>query len=167
MTTKDQLKYSYWAFILTIITSSLIKLTNVQIFSMFLSIAMIIAFYILRSKKDKTTFEYEEFSNLIKTFWIWSAIYSAGFLIGGMVLSSVVDMTPLNDLTQLVMEGNPVDPEHIKQVTTEFTQANLKTIIMVTFAGLVPAQIYAILRIKQGLNRLSNPPVTAPEAIIG
>lgn len=167
MTSKDQLKYSYGAFALCVITSTIPQMT-IQTFAMIFSIVALIAFYILRSKREKETFEYKETSTLIKNFWIWSAIYVVGMFVAGGLISSFGDMTMMNDWTESVIRGdiNP-DKESMKQVTEQFMATNFWLVISLTIISVLPAQIYAGLRIKQGLSRLANPPVNEPEAIIG
>jgi Na+/proline symporter len=167
MTSNDKLKYCYYAFILCAV-SSLIPQMMVQTFSMVFSIMMIIAFYVVRHKWDKETFEHKEASSLIKTFWIWSAIYVVGMFVAGGLISSFGDMTAMNEWTQSVVQGSVIpDEESMKKVTQAYMDANFNLIISMTILCLLPAQIYAALRIKQGLSRIANPPVTPPEAIIG
>lgn len=167
MTSQDQLKYCYGAFALCVITSTIPQMT-IQTFAMIFSIVALIAFYILRSKKEKETFEYKETSTLIKNFWIWSAIYVGGMLAAGLQISFFGDMTAMNEWTEAVVQGVIIpDEEGMKQVTQQFMETNFWLIISLTIISILPAQIYAAFRIKQGLSRLANPPITEPEAIIG
>lgn len=166
MTTQDQLKYSYWAFALCVITCSIPQMM-VQTFAMFFSIAMIIAFYVLRSKKDKEFFEYKEFTKLIKAFWVWSAIYVGGIFIAGILISTFGDMSAINAWTEAVVQGAPADEESMKLATQQYMDTNFNLMIASTLLCILPAQIYAALRIKQGLSRIANPPALPPEAIIG
>lgn len=167
MTSNGKLKYCYYAIALCAITSTIPQMT-VQTFAMVFSVAMIIAFYIVRRQWEKETFEHKEASTVIKTFWIWSAIYVVGILVAGGLISSFGDMTVMNEWTESVIQGNAVpDKESMEQVTEAYMAANLKLIVSMTIICVLPAQIYAFLRIKQGLSRLANPPESQPEAIIG
>ncbi|OFW87179.1 MAG: hypothetical protein A3J37_05830 [Alphaproteobacteria bacterium RIFCSPHIGHO2_12_FULL_45_9] len=167
MTSQDQLKYCYYAFALCAVTTSIPQMA-VQSFAMVFSIMIIIAFYVLRRKWDKETFEYKEASRIIKLFWVWSAIYVAGMFIAGLLISSFGDMTKINEWTESVVQGTAMpDEESLKQVTQDYMDTNFKLIISMTILCILPAQIYAALRIKQGLSRIQTPPETPPEAIIG
>lgn len=167
MTSQDQLKYCYYAFAICAITTSIPQMM-VQSFSMIFSIIIIIAFYVLRRKWDKETFEYKEASRIIKLFWVWSAIYVAGMFVAGLLISSFGDMTKINEWTESVVQGTAIpDEESLKQVTQDYMDANFKLIISMTILCILPAQIYAALRIKQGLSRIQTPRETPPEAIIG
>ncbi len=167
MTNQDQLKYCYYAFALCAITSSIPQMT-VQSFAMVFSIVMIIAFYVMRRKWGKETFEYKETSLIIKLFWVWSAIYVVGMFVAGGLISAFGDMTAMNEWTASVVQGTTIpDEEGMKQVTQAYMEANLNLIVSMTILCILPAQIYAALRIKQGLSRIQNPPAKPPEAIIG
>jgi len=118
-------------------------------------------FYILRRKWDKETFEYKEASRIIKLFWVWSVIYVAGMFIAGLLISSFGDMTKMNEWTESVVQGTTIpDEESLKQVTQDYMDTNFKLIISMTILCILPAQIYAALRIKQGLSRIQTPPET-------
>ena len=166
MTSQDQLKYSYWAFALCVITCSVPQMM-VQTFAMFFSIVMLIAFYVLRSRKTKETFEHNEFSALIKSFWVWSGIYVGGVFIAGILISTFGDMSAIHEWTEAVVQGAVPDEDSLKLATQKYMESNFNLMIGSTLLSILPAQIYAIIRIKQGLQRLANPPVAPPEAIIG
>ena len=167
MTNPQQLTYSYYALALCVIASTVPQMA-VQTFSMALSILLIIAFYILRSKKEKDSVEHQESSSLIKTFWIWSAAYVGGVMVAGALISSFGDMTAMNEWTESVVQGTAsLDENSMEQVTQQFMETNFSLIISLTVICILPAQIYAALRIKQGLARLKNQATTPPEALIG
>lgn len=166
MTSQDQLKYCYYAFILCAITTSIPQMA-IQSFAMVFSVALIIAFYVLRHKWKKESLEHKEASVMIKTFWIWSAIYVVGIFAAGILISTFGDMTQMNEWTEAVVQGTIIpDEEGIKQVTEAYMNDNFKLIISMTFLCILPAQIYAALRIKQGLNRLKNPTTAAPDVAV-
>lgn len=167
MTSQEQLKYSYFALALCIITSSIPQMT-VQSFSMIFSIMIIIVFHVLRRKWAKESFEHKEIKLVIKTFWVWSVIYLVGMMVAGALISSFSDMTAMNHWTESVVQGTAsTDEESMERVTQQFMDANFWLIISMTVLCILPAQIYAAIRIKRGLARLANPPVTPPKAILG
>ena len=167
MTSHVQLKYSYIALAVCVITSS-IPLMAMQSFAMGMSIVLIVSFYIMRRKWATESFEHKEASAIIKTFWLWSLIYVVGVMVAGAVISSLGDMTAMNEWTESIVQGTAVpDEAGMKQATEEFMEKNFPFIISMTILSILPAQIYAAIRIKQGLKRLKNPPVTPPDAIIG
>ena len=167
MTSHNHLKYSYWGLAFCAVIGMIPHMAS-QIFALVFSIMLIIAFYVIRHKKAKDSFEYKEASHLIKTFWIWSAIYVGGMLVAGGIISSFADMTTMNEWTESVVQGTIIpDEEGMKQVTQQFMDDNFWLIVSCTVLSILPAQIYVGIRIKQGLSRLKNPPETMPEAIIG
>ena len=165
-TPNDKLKYCYIAFAVCVVACSIPQMT-IQTFAMIFSFVIIIAFYILRGKWDKGSFEYKEGSALIKAFWIWSALYVVGILVAGGIISSLGDMTALNEWTESVMQGGVApDEAELKRVTAEYMSKNFTLITSATIACLIPSLAYAFIAIKKGLARLQNPVVPPIETII-
>jgi len=165
LTVQDKLKYCYGAFALCIITSSVPQMT-VQTFSMVFSIVMIIAFYIVRGRWGKESFEYKEASILIHTFWVWSGLYVGGIFIAGILISSFGDMTAINNWLESINQGGIPDEDSMRQVTQEYMDANFSLMITMTILSVLPAQIYAVWRGKQAFGRISNPPEPVADTII-
>lgn len=161
LSTTDKLKYSYFAFIFCIITSSVPQMT-VQNLSLLFSLFLIITLYVIRKKWDKESSEHKEMGELIKSYWIWSVLFIVGIMCAGVLVSSFGDMTAINAWTESVVNGAVVDEEEMKRVTAEYMDTNFSLIITSTILSILPAQIYAILRIKSGLSRLKP---SAPEVV--
>lgn len=167
MTSQDKLKYCYITLALCIITST-IPQTTAQFLSMIISIVALPAFYVLRNKWHKQTFEYKEGNALIRTFWIWSVLYLVGLMVAGGLISSFSDMTAMNAWTESIVQGTAIpDEQAMEQVTHQFIEKNFWLITSMTILGILPAQIYAALRIKRGWERVTNLPQTEPDSIIG
>lgn len=161
LSTPDTLKYSYFAFIFCIITSSVPQMT-VQNLSLLLSLFLIITLYVIRRKWNKESAEHKEMSELIKTYWIWSVLFVVGIMAAGVLVSSFGDMTAINAWTESVVNGAVVDEEEVERITAEYMDTNFNLIITSTILSILPAQIFAILRVKSGLSRLKPP---APEVV--
>ena len=165
MTAHQKLKICYAAFALCVITTCVPQM-DVQTFSMVFSILMIIGFYIVRKKWDKDLFEYKEASTLIKTFWVWSAIYVVGMLVAGLLISQFGDMTAMNEWATSIEQGAMPDEESVKRMTEAYMDANFPLIVKMTLLSVLPAQIYAFWRTKSALSRINNlPPHPATDII--
>lgn len=166
LTPQDKLKYSYIAFAICAIVCSIPQMT-IQTFALFFSLAIIIAFYVLRGKWEKESFEYKEASTLIKSFWIWSLLYIVGILVAGGIISMFGDMTLIHQWTQSVVEGGAVpDEEEMKRMTAEYMSTNFTLIIGATIGCVLPSLIYAFWRTKDGISRLNKPVIETPDTII-
>jgi hypothetical protein len=157
MTSRHKIIGYYAAFAICIVTACIPQMT-IQTFSMIFSLATIIAFYVLRRNWAKDTPFYTEASFVIKSFWIWSAIYVVGVFVAGILISTYGDMTALNEWAEKMMQGTAIpDEEELKRVTQTYLDTNRPLIIKMTLLSIAPAQIYAIWRIKAGLMRILRP----------
>lgn len=156
MTSENQLKYAYFALILCMATS-LIPHTLTQLFSMFFSLLLIIAFYNLRRKWKKSgSSEYQEIKEIIKTFWGWSMIYIGGILIASISIPILSDMGALHEALESVAQGMVIpDEAMVGRVTQDFMDKNFWLITGITFLSVLPAQIYGFIRVKRGLARIN------------
>ena len=128
---------------------------------------LLIALYVVRSKMTKETFEHKEMSDLIKTFWIWSAIYVTGIIGAGLLISSFGDMTVIHQWTESVVQGGNVpDEAELKRVTEEYMATNMSLIISMTLICVTPSVLYAFIRSKKAISRLNNPPAPPVEPVI-
>lgn len=156
MTSHQKIIGYYAAFAICVVTACIPQMT-IQVFSMIFAFVAIIIFYILRRNWAKNTSHYNEASFVIKSFWIWSAIYVAGMLVAGILISIYGDMTAMNTWAEQMMQGAAPDEAELKRVTQEYLDANMRLIVKITLLSIAPAQIYAIWRIKTGLTRVLKP----------
>lgn len=153
MTSHQKIIGYYTAFTICVITACIPHMT-IQTFSMIFALVAIIAFYIVRKNWAKNTSHYIEASFVIKSFWIWSAIYVVGMLVAGILISIYGDMTAMNEWAEKMMQGAVPDEAELKRVTESYLDTNMALIIKMTLLSIAPAQIYAIWRIKTGLTRI-------------
>ena len=156
MTSHQKIIGYYVAFAICVVTAC-IPLMTVQTFSMIFALVAIVAFYILRKNWAKDTQFYNEASFVIKSFWVWSAIYVVGMLVAGILISTYGDMTVMNEWAESMMQGATPDEAELKRVTQQYMDTNMGLIIKMTLLSIAPAQIYAIWRIKTGLTRILKP----------
>jgi uncharacterized membrane protein len=156
MTSHQKIIGYYVAFAICVVTACIPHMT-VQTFSMIFALVSIITFYVMRKNWAKNTSHYTEASFVIKSFWIWSAIYVVGMLVAGILISTYGDMTVMNEWAEKMMQGGVPDEAELKHVTQEYLDTNMAVIVKMTLLSIAPAQIYAIWRIKTGLTRILRP----------
>ena len=166
MTSLQNIKYCYGAFAVCVIACAVPEPT-VQTFAMVFSPLLLIALYIARSRITKGTFEHTEMSTLIKTFWIWSAIYVVGIIVAGGIISGFGDMTVIHEWTESVVNGGAVpDEAEMKRVLEQYMMANSELMTSATLICVLPSLLYALMRSKKAISRLNNPPMPAVEPVI-
>lgn len=156
MTSHQKIIGYYVAFAICVVTACIPHMA-VQTFSMIFALVAIIAFYVMRKNWAKNTSHYIEASFVIKSFWVWSAIYVVGMLVAGILISTYGDMTVMNEWAEKMMQGAVPDEAELKRVTEEYLDTNMALIVKMTLLSIAPAQIYAIWRIKTGLTRILKP----------
>jgi|GEM_PF-2942062 len=151
---KDKKIYSlYLAFAICVITSCIPNM-GIQSFGAIFSIVTIIAFYTLRKKWGADNIVKDEASFMIKTFWIWSAIYVVGMMIAGIMISSLGDMSSIHQWTEQIMEGGaPPDEAAVKLMMQQYMDANYGLIVKMSILCVAPSVIYAGWRLWVGISR--------------
>ena len=149
--TSDQAPHDlYIAFVICLI-SSCIPQMHVQTFLAIFSIVMIIAFYVVRSRTTKESARYKSIAHLIKTFWIWSALYVAGVTVAGIIITVFGDMSAMHAFVQNIVEtGTPPSEDDMKAVIQSYIDTNLSLMVSSTIICIIPAQIYAVKRLVEG-----------------
>lgn len=147
--------YSYAVFG-ALLVSSIIPNMTLQNISAIMSLLFIIILYVLRSKTDQESVERVGFSYLIKTFWVWSALYILGLIVAGIIISTTGDMTALDEWAQSVIDGATATEEDVNKLIESYLDTNFYLITISVILGCLPATLYAGKRLFDGWSGLKN-----------
>lgn len=123
------------------------------LFSLALWFLVLIAAYIYRRKDKEDGLLYNHMTYLIGTIWIGTSFILIASLAGGYWIWALGDSTAFNTLAASLDGGVAPSEDDIMNTMTNYYLTNKNLILKVSLVTIVPAILYFVYRIGNGMGR--------------